>query len=165
MTAAIRDAAASDAEAICGIYNHHVRNTIVTFEEIDVTAEEMAARIAGISASFPWLVAEEDGRVAGYAYAAKWQDRSAYRHTLQTAIYLAEEARGRGIGTALYGALLDRLRRRPVHVVVGGISLPNAASVALHEKCGFRKVAHFAEVGFKFGKRIDVGYWQITLDP
>ncbi len=160
----IRSATAGDAQAICGIYNPHIRNTIVSFEEIEVPIPEMAERIAGVTQNFPWLVAEENGALLGYAYAAFFTDRSAYRHSVFSTIYVHDKAQRRGIGTALYSALLERLRAAPhVHAVLGGIALPNAASVALHEKCGFKKVAHLSEVGFKFGQWIDVGYWQIAL--
>jgi phosphinothricin acetyltransferase len=159
----IRDGQAADADAIARIYNHYIRNTIITFEEADVTPQEMARRIADVTARYPWLVGEESGAIIGYAYAGQWAERASYRHSAQSSIYLAESAMGRGLGTQLYQALLARLRVEPIHAVLGGISLPNAASIALHEKCGFKKVAHFSEVGFKFGRWIDVGYWQITL--
>ena len=161
---AIRSATARDAQAICGIYNPHIRGTIVSFEEIEVPIPEMAERIAGVIQSFPWLVAEENDALLGYAYAGFFTDRSAYRYSVFSTIYVHETAQRRGIGTTLYAALLERLRAAPhVHAVLGGIALPNAASVALHEKCGFKKVAHLSEVGFKFGRWIDVGYWQIVL--
>ncbi len=160
----IRSATAGDAQAICGIYNPHIRDTIVSFEEIEVPIPEMAERIAGVTQNFPWLVAEENGALLGYAYAGFFTDRSAYRYSVFSTIYVDEKAQRRGIGTTLYSALLERLRAAPhVHAVLGGIALPNAASVALHEKCGFKKVAHLSEVGFKFGQWIDVGYWQIAL--
>src|ERR1700704_1057311 len=160
----IRSATARDADAICAIYNPHIRDTIVSFEEIEVPIPEMAERIAGVTQNFPWLVAEQNVALLGYAYAGFFSDRSAYRHSVFSTIYVHEKAQRRGIGTALYSALLERLRAAPhVHAVLGGIALPNAASVALHEKCGFKKVAHLSEVGFKFGRWIDVGYWQIAL--
>ena len=163
MSPLIRDAVPSDAEAICAIYNRHVAETIVTFEEVAVPAAEMAVRIAEVAKSFPWLVVEEGGVAVGYAYATKHRERSAYRHSVESTIYIREDVTRRGLGTALYRALLARLPAHDVHVVLGGIALPNAASVAVHEKCGFRKVAHFNEVGFKFGHWIDVGYWQLVL--
>jgi phosphinothricin acetyltransferase len=160
----IRSAATRDAEAICGIYNPHIRGTIVSFEEIEVPIPEMAERIIGVTQSFPWLVGEQNGAILGYAYAGTFSERSAYRHSVFSTIYVHEKAQRKGIGTILYSALLERLRAAPhVHAVLGGIALPNAASVALHEKCGFKKVAHLSEVGFKFGRWIDVGYWQIAL--
>jgi phosphinothricin acetyltransferase len=159
----IRSATARDAEAICGIYNLHVRDTIVTFEEIDVAIAEMRERIGAVMKSLPWLVGEQNGTIVGYAYAGNFSERSGYRHSVFSTIYVDEKAQRRGIRTILYLALLERLRASHIHVVVGGIALPNAGSVALHEKCGFKKVAHLSEVGFKFGRWIDVGYWQVLL--
>jgi phosphinothricin acetyltransferase len=159
----IRACEALDAAAIAGIYNHYVRETVVTFEETPVAADEMARRIADIGAKFPWLVAEHAGAVVGWAYATPWKTRSAYRFSVETTVYVAEGHYGRGIGAALYRALIDQLTRRQVHSVVGGIALPNPASIALHEKLGFKKIAHFAEVGWKLGRWVDVGYWQLLL--
>jgi phosphinothricin acetyltransferase len=160
----IRACTAADAAAITEIYNHYIRETVVTFEETPVTAAEMAKRIEDVSARFPWLVWEDGGAVVGYAYAAAWKSRSAYRFSVETTIYLAAGHHGRGIGLSLYGALLAELRAaRGFHSAVGGIALPNPASIALHEKLGFRKIAHFVEVGRKFDRWVDVGYWQLIL--
>jgi phosphinothricin acetyltransferase len=159
----IRRVTAGDAQVIASIYNHHVRNTIVTFEEAPVDEATMRGRIADIDASHGWLVAEVDGRVAGYAYASAWRARSAYRRSVETTVYVASDAVGRGVGSALYAALLPDLARRGFHCAMGGIALPNEASVALHERMGFAKVAHFREVGRKLGRWIDVGYWQRML--
>lgn len=162
--AVIRDAQARDAAAIAAIYNHYIVHTVVTFEEETIDATEMSARMADVaSAGLPWLVAEIDGRVAGYAYATKWKGRSGYRFTAETTVYLDPEFTGRGLGRALYAQLLPALRTRSIHSVLGGIALPNPASVALHERIGFRKVAQLREVGFKFGRWIDVGYWEMEL--
>lgn len=121
-------------------------------------------RIADVQAAgLPWLVAEAEGVVAGYAYATKWRVRHAYRFSVESSVYLAPASAGQGIGTMLYRALLDRLRDGGFHLAIGGIALPNAASIALHEKLGFEKVAQFREVGFKFGRWTDVGYWQLSL--
>ena len=164
----IRLATPSDADAIVRVYNPYVLDTAVTFEERALSAEEMAERIrAVVAAQLPWLVAEEGGQIDGYAYATRWKSRSAYRFTVESSVYVARECAGRGLGRALYGDLLKRLKQGGVHAVVGCLGLPNPASVALHEKCGFQKVAHFREVGFKFGAWLDVGYWQLLLgaDP
>lgn len=155
---------ASDAAAIARIYNHYITNTVVTFEEEPVTAKEIARRIDEIAGlGLPYLVAEEHGEVVGYSYASRFHSRSAYRHSTESTVYLAPQHFRRGLGSALYERLLAELTPRGIHVVVGGISLPNEASIALHEKFGFSKVAHFKQVGFKFRKWIDVGYWQRTF--
>ena len=160
----IRAATAADAAAIALIYNHYVRETVVTFEEEPVSAQDMAARIADVAAaSLPWLVCEQQGAVIGYARATKWRPRSAYRYSVETTIYLAPQSLGTGIGTRLYRELLEQLKSRGLHLAIGGVALPNPASVALHEKLGFRKVAHFGEVGYKFGRWIDVAYWELPL--
>lgn len=159
----IRPAAVDDAEAVCAIYNHYVAGTTATFEDVPVSVGVMKLRIAEVTASFPWLVAEEEDGLVGYAYAAKWKSRGAYRFSVEGTVYVRPGLFGKGIGTALYRELIDGLRTRGVHSVVGGISLPNEASVALHEKLGFVKVAEFREIGRKFDRWINVGYWQLIL--
>ena len=159
----IRPATRDDAADIANIYNYYVRDTVVTFEEREIAAADMADRLAAVADSgLPWLVAENAGVVVGYAYADRWRQRSAYRHSVESTIYLDANQVGAGLGTRLYQQFLGTLPAT-VHVVIGGIALPNAASVALHERLGFVKVAHFHEVGFKFNRWIDVGYWQKTL--
>jgi len=160
----LRPAQPSDAAAIARIYNYYVLNTIITFEEEPVPAEEMAARLAEVtSASLPWLVVESGGQVAGYACASPWKNRRGYRFSVESSVYLHLDHLGHGLGSRLYAALLDDLRQRPIQTVIGGVALPNAASVRLHEKLGFAKVAHFSEVGYKFDRWIDVGYWQLLF--
>lgn len=159
----IRTATSTDASAICAIYNHYVTDTIVTFEEQAVAAIEMRSRMDAVLEKLPWLVLEHDGEIAGYAYASPWKSRIGYRFTVESSIYLAPAHVGRGFGSTLYAILLDHVRARDIHCVIGGAALPNPASVALHEKLGFTKVAHFRENGFKFGRWIDVAYWQRLL--
>jgi L-amino acid N-acyltransferase YncA len=160
----LRRATTADAAAIAAIYNHYVANTIVTFEEEAVPEADMAGRIGEtLAAGLPWLVAEENGRVLGYAYAGKWKSRCSYRFSLETTVYLDQAATGRGLGTQLYTALIAEAKPRGMHALIGGVALPNAASVALHEKLGFREVARFREVGWKFDQWIDVGYWELVL--
>lgn len=161
----IRTANESDAAVLADIYNHYVLETIVTFETELVSAEAMGDRITEtLSQTLPWLVAEdEDQSIIGYAYASKWKGRCAYRHSVEATVYLDRNRVSRGWGTKLYRALFDELERISMHAVIAGISLPNPASVALHEKLGMRKVAHFEEVGNKFDRWIDVGYWQKLL--
>jgi phosphinothricin acetyltransferase len=149
---------------VARIYNHYIRETVITFEETEITHSEMADRIAKIGdLSLPCLVAESEGAIVGYAYAGKWRERSAYRYSVESTVYLDASATGRGIGTRLYRDLLTSLRATPVRTVLGVIALPNTASVALHERLGFTKVAELKEVGFKFGRWIDVAYWQLAL--
>ncbi len=159
----IRSATAADAAAITAIYNHYILHTPVTFEEEAITAEEMAGRMAEVQQAYNWFVAEQDGKVLGYAYAGKWKSRCAYRYTVESTVYLDKDAVGRGLGTQLYRVLLADLRQRRIHNVIGGIALPNAGSVALHEKLGFQKIGQFKEVGWKFDQWIDVGYWELIL--
>ncbi len=160
----VRAAVAADAEAVAGIYNHYVNHTVVTFEEEPVGAVEMSRRIEEIqTASLPWLMAERGGATVGYAYASKWRTRRGYRFSAEVTVYVARDSGGRGIGTLVYTQLLTALRERGIHAAMGGIALPNDASVALHEKLGFKKVAHFEQAGFKFNRWIDVGYWQRIL--
>lgn len=159
----IRPATATDAAPVAAIYNHYIEHTVITFEEEPVSAAAMAERIARTTETYPWLVDEANGEIRGYAYATRWRERCSYRHSTESTVYLAPTQVRRGLGSALYRALLDELRRGDYRCVLGGIALPNPASVALHEKLGFHKVAHLVEVGRKFDRWIDVGYWQLML--
>ncbi|MEJ7807659.1 MAG: arsinothricin resistance N-acetyltransferase ArsN1 family B [Telluria sp.] len=160
----LRDATLDDAPAIGTIYNHFVATTTISFEEERATDADIRRRIAAVrDAGLPWLVAEIDGQVAAYAYATQWRVRSAYRFSVESSVYVAPQRARCGLGRALYRTLLERLRSAGIHLVVGGIALPNDASIALHESMGFEKAAHFSEVGFKFDRWIDVGYWQLRL--
>ncbi|GAB3733377.1 GNAT family N-acetyltransferase [Luteimonas pelagia] len=164
MAPPIRPARGTDAAAIASIYNHYVADTCVTFETQPVADGDMADRIAQAGTDgLPWLVVEDAGRVAGYAYASKWKGRCAYRYTAESTVYLAPGSTGRGLGEPLYAALVDALADAGMHAVIGGIALPNPRSIRLHERLGFRKVAHFEQVGFKQDRWIDVGYWQRLL--
>lgn len=160
----IRSATIADAAPIADIYNHYIRDTVVTFEEKEIAPQEVARRIQEVaSASLPWLVAERDDHVVGYAYAARWHSRSAYRFSAEITVYVHAGHHRAGIGSGLYDELFPLLRGREIHAVMAGIALPNEPSVALHERFGLAQVAHFKEVGFKFNRWVDVGYWQITL--
>ena len=155
----------SDIGAITRIYNHYVINTIITFETEPVPVEDMALRIESTNRdNLPWLVAlDNQDVVVGYAYASKWKGRCAYKHSVEITVYLDNKATTKGWGTKLYTQLFEQLKARGYHVAIGGISLPNPTSIALHEKFNMKKVAHFPEVGFKFEQWLDVGYWQGTL--
>jgi len=163
-TRTIRPATVADADRICTIYNHYIATTTISFEEEAVKAADMAQRIADVGAAkLPWLVMLDGDTLIGYAYATKWRVRAAYRFAVETSVYLDPQHAGKGAGTVLYEALLAELRQRDLHLAIGGIAQPNEASVRLHERLGFEKVAHFSEVGLKFGRWIDVGYWQLKL--
>lgn len=160
----IRLVSSKDAEAIARIYNHYIENSVITFEETPIDAAEVRSRIGDPTTDLPWFVCESDGIVVGYAYASPWNKRAAYRYSVEVSIYLDCVAVGKGMGRRLYSHLIEDLRARSIHAVIGGVALPNPASVALHESLGFGKVAHYREVGRKFGRWIDVAYWQLVLD-
>lgn len=160
----IRSANLNDAETIVDIYNTYVLDTVTTFEQDIVSPEVMSARVEQVmSQGLPWLVAESGGQVVGYAYATPWKERTAYQYSVEVTVYLSQQEKQRGWGTQLYNELFNRLKQKGIHIAIGGITLPNDASIALHEKFGMYKVAHFKQVGFKFDQWLDVGYWQKEL--
>ncbi len=160
----IRPVVQEDIQSICDIYNYYVKNTAVTFEESEVTPSEMEERIKKVTPALPWLVYEKDGAVAAFAYADRWKGRSAYRFSAESTVYVAKELTGNGIGTELFSSLIKELKKTGTHAVIAGLSLPNEKSQKMHEKLGFKKVAHFNEVGFKFNKWFDLGYWQAVIN-
>ncbi len=161
----IRDAQENDFSAISEIYNHYIRNTVVTFEESEIDRNEISIRVEKVkSAGLWWLVLEEGSKIIGYAYATKWHERAAYRNTVEVSVYLHHEYVGKGHVAKLYDELFSRLREKKLHVAIDGIALPNPSSTKLHEKFGMEKVAHYKEVGYKFGQWVDVGYWQVQLN-
>jgi phosphinothricin acetyltransferase len=162
----IRDADPSrDAAACAAIYAPHVEGSAVSFEERAPDAAELAARIERYGASHAWLVAERGGEVVGYAYATAFNERPAYRWSAGVSVYIAESARGQGTGRALYEALFDRLRGRGFRMACAGITLPNEASVGLHEALGFERTGVNREIGWKEGAWRDVGWFQMELAP
>ncbi len=164
MPPVIRSVIESDIKEITEIYNHYIANSVATFEQIAIDSEEMAKRIdASTSANLPWLVAENGTSVLGYAYATKWRVRSAYKHSVEITVYKSPNVQTKGVGSALYKVLFEELRKLSMHVVIAGISLPNPPSIALHEKFGMTKVAEFKQVGRKFDRWVDTGYWQKLL--
>jgi phosphinothricin acetyltransferase len=160
-----RLAAASDFEAIAAIANHYIRQTAVHFGDRDVPAAEMLELWQRHEDVYPWLVTIEGGAVAGFAKAGEFRTRAAYRWTTEVGIYLAAEKCGQGLGAPLYARLVDMLRAQGFHSAIGGITLPNPASVRLHEKLGFRHWGTTAHAGWKFGAWHDVGFWQLMLQP
>jgi len=160
----IRPVQLFDADQIAEIYNYYVTETVITFEEDPVTGDGYRIRIQDVlQQGMPWLVAELDGKITGYAYAGKWRQRVAYKYSVESAVYVSHDRTGQGTGSSLYTALLGELEKLGIHCVLGGIALPNPASVQLHERFGFKKVAHHPEVGRKFDRWIDVGFWQLQL--
>ncbi|MEZ5344269.1 MAG: arsinothricin resistance N-acetyltransferase ArsN1 family B [Pyrinomonadaceae bacterium] len=157
----IRKVETADALNVAGIYNHYIQNTHHTFETEPLTEDEMRTRIEKVTKSFPFLVAEGDNEILGYAYATQFKLRNAYKHSSEVSIYVKNAAKQKGVGTSLYTSLFDELYETHIHTIVAGISLPNEASVRFHEKLGFKKVAHFREIGYKLGRWIDVGYWEM----
>lgn len=161
----MRPATSQDAQALADIYNHYIEHSTATFEEEPVIVSNMVERINKVNnANLPWLVITVDNKIIGYAYATPWKERSAYRYSVEVTVYLAPKAHGKGLGTELYQVLFAELKQKSVHSVIGGITLPNPASVALHEKLGMVQVAHFHQIGYKFEQWLDTGYWQLTLD-
>jgi len=159
----IRIASKKDSKAIVEIYNHYVETAIVTFETELVSADEMGERIESLSATYPWIVYVSNDQVQGYAYLSPWKTRSAYKKSVEVSIYVRPGMQGQGIGKVLMQELIDKAEEMNVHCLIGGIALPNNGSVGLHEKFGYEKVAQFKEVGRKFDKWIDVGYWELIL--
>jgi phosphinothricin acetyltransferase len=160
----LRTVELSDAQQIADIYNYYIESTVITFEEELVSVQEIESRIKNIEqAGHIWLVAEIDDKFVGYAYSAPWRGRSAYRFASEVSVYLSNNWQGKGLGSLLYQSLFEQLKLTQIKMLIGGITLPNEASVAIHEKFGMEKVAHFREVGFKFDQWLDVGYWQVRL--
>lgn len=160
----IRDAdPRRDAGACAAIYAPFVEQSAVSFEEVAPDAAEMSARIAATQATHSWLVAESRGESAGFAYACPHRARAAYRWSADVSVYVGADRRRAGVGRALYTELLGRLRAQGFHVACAGITLPNEASVGLHESFGFEPVGIYREIGWKAGAWRDVGWWQLRL--
>ncbi|HFI0445685.1 TPA: N-acetyltransferase family protein [Streptococcus suis] len=159
----IRNAQVEDAANLVAIYAPYVEKTAITFETEVPTVEAFASRIEKTLEKFPYLVAVEEGKIVGYAYASTYYARAAYDWTVELSVYVQKEARGKGIGTLLYTALEEELTARGFKNFLACIALPNPASIALHEKRGYQQVAHFKKVGFKFGTWHDIVWLQKSL--
>lgn len=160
----IRMANRNDVSKILEIYSPYVKETTISFENEPPSLIEMQSRVEEVQQQFPWLVLEVDEEVVGYAYASSYKSRCAYAWSAETTIYVKKDFCAKGLGVKLYNVLLERLTQMGVVNVIAGIALPNAQSVALHEKLGFKQVAQFKDIGFKLNRWIDVGYWQLQLD-
>jgi phosphinothricin acetyltransferase len=159
----IRRATVGDAERIAEIYNWYILNTIITFETDMVSPQEMKKRIQGKTIKHDWIVGEWNQEVIGYAYYGPFRARAAYNHTVESTIYLSQESIGKGFGRAVYAKLLESVKSRGFREVVGVIALPNPQSIALHKGMGFEEVGVLKNVGYKFGRYIDVGLWQMSM--
>ncbi len=159
----IRPVKISDAEKILDIYNYYVEHTVATFDLELLSLDTFTDKIKSIILNYPFIVYEEDNEILGYAYGSKFRPKPAYSQTVESTVYVKHGAHGKQIGTQLYADLLALLKRNNLHIVLGVLTLPNEASVKLHEKFGFKQVAHLKEAGFKFDKWHDVGFWQLTL--
>lgn len=161
----IREVRPEDTGSITAIYNEYVAHSVITFETEPVRKEEMRSRITGIVSHFPYFVYETEGKIAGYCYAHAWKERAAYRHTLETTVYLASEYQGKGIGKQLMQTLINECRHRGYHALIACITEGNEASNSLHQKLGFKQVSHFEKVGLKFDRWLDVFDYELILTP
>lgn len=159
----IRRVKLQDAKAITTIYNEYVEHSVSTFDTEPLREEDMRSRIAEIAARFPYFVYEEDGRVTGYCYAHLWKERDAYKHTLETTVYMAPGYLGKGIGKMLMQRLIEECKREGYHALIACITEGNAASDSLHLGLGFKQVSHFEKVGLKFGRWLDVVDYELLL--
>jgi phosphinothricin acetyltransferase len=159
----IRPVELSDCKSITDIYNYYIETTVITFEEVPLTVPEMQNRVNEIREHFPYLVYEENGEILGYAYVDAFHSRSAYRFTLEDSIYLRNGCQGKGMGRALFDALLNEVKKRDTHSIMAKIALPNERSIKLHEAFCFKNVGTLKEVGRKFDKWLDVGYWELIV--
>ena len=160
----IRPVNLNDVEELLEIYNYYVINSIITFDIEPLTLEIFKEKVERISKIYPFIVFEENNEILGYAYGSQWRSKPAYNHAVESTVYIKHNTQGKQIGTKLYAELLKQLKQQNFHTVIGGLTLPNDASVRLHKKFGFKEVAHFKQVGYKFNKWLDVGFWQLTFD-
>ncbi len=161
----IRDARPEDAPAIAAIYAWYVRETAISFELVPPSADEMRQRMEHITRRYPWILHEEDGRILGYAYAGEYKSREAYRYTVELAVYLDRDARGRGLGSLLTTALLDRLRPMNYYTALACITCGNERSIGMVEKLGFERVGITRNVGRKFGEWLSIVDYTLPLKP
>ncbi len=159
----IRLATDADAPGVHAIYAPIVRDTVISFENVPPSIDEMRSRIAKTIPRYPWLIYERDDEMLGYAYAGSHSERVAYQWSANVSVYVSRNARRMGVGKALYGALFAMLRAQNIVNVYAGIALPNPASVGLHESMGMTQVGVYRQVGYKFGVWHDVGWWEMTL--
>ena len=159
----IRPVHINDAQALLDIYNYYVLNTTVNFDIDPLSLETFLDKINHITAEYPYIVYEENNEILGFAYGSRFRPRPAYNFTAESTVYVKLTAHGKQIGTKLYAELIRLLKETDLHSVLGVLTIPNAASIQLHEKFGFKQVANLKEVGFKFNKWQHIGIWQLEL--
>jgi L-amino acid N-acyltransferase YncA len=162
-TVQIRQATEADAPAMAALYNPYIRDTVISFEYEPVSVAAMQERIRSKLAQHTWIVAERAGVLLGYAYYGRFRERAAYGHVVESSVYLAPAAQGQGLGRRLYAALIDAARQQGYREMIGVITVPNPASIALHRQLGFVPAGHIARAGNKLGQFVDVEFWQLRL--
>lgn len=160
----VRNVRVEDAADIAEIYNYYIEKTTVTFETMEVSADEMSERLQQISANYPYLVYEDEGKVVGYCYAHQWKEKAAYQFTAEVTVYVAPQRRNGGIGRELMQHLLRECKAAGLHSLIACITVPNDESVRFHQNFGFRQASYFHQVGRKFGEWIDIYDFELTLD-
>ncbi|MFD1614988.1 GNAT family N-acetyltransferase [Gelatiniphilus marinus] len=160
----IRPFCIADTQALLDIYNYYVLNTTVTFDVEPLSLKVFKDKLIKIHNQYPILVFEEEANVLGYAYGSRFRPKTAYNYTAESTVYVKQDALGQQIGSKLYAELLSQLKASNLHAVLGVLTLPNAASVKLHEKFGFKQAAYLKDVGYKFGEWQSVGIWQLTFN-
>ena len=160
----IREATIEDAQAIADIYNYYLLNTTIVFQEEPFSVEYFEGKINGSSKKYPFIVIEEAGQLLGYALLKRYYCGCSYGETVELSIYILPDRRGSGLGNMLITELLNRAKANKLHTILAGIVTENEASIALHEKFGFEKVGHLKQMATKFGRWLDVGYWQLIID-
>ncbi|APY09974.1 phosphinothricin acetyltransferase [Seonamhaeicola sp. S2-3] len=160
----VRSFKTEDTQQLLDIYNYYVVNSVATFDTEPVAFEVYSEKLHRINKAYPLIVFEEDNTILGFAYGSKFRPKPAYNGTVEATVYVKHTAHGKQIGTILYTKLLSLLKQQNFHSVMGVLTIPNDASVKLHEKFGFKQVAELKEVGFKFGKWQNVGFWQLNFN-
>ncbi|WP_242206312.1 GNAT family N-acetyltransferase [Aestuariivivens insulae] len=160
----IRPVHINDAQDLLDIYNYYVLNTAVTFDIAPLSLEAFQKKMNTINATYPFLVFEDDKGILGYAYGSRFRPKPAYDHVVESTVYVKHDAQGKHIGTQLYAELIKQLKQAQYHTVLGVLTIPNDASIKLHEKFEFKQVAELKEVGFKFNTWQTIGIWQLQLE-
>ena len=160
----IRKATLADTSALLEIYNYYVIHTAVTFDEVALSLNAFTEKLELILKDYPCIVFEDNNEILGFAYGSKFRPKPAYNYTVESTVYVKNGAHGKQIGSKLYTELIEQLKQRNFKSVLGVLTIPNPASVKLHEKFGFTQVAHLKEVGFKFDAWLDVGIFQLKIN-